>query len=180
MANRLMLVQEVIAVEKKKMEMEKKGHERHHAHRPKEGDRVMVRLTSGVVEGKLQPRFAGPYIITRVNRAGNAILRPLKGGKELRRAINMARLKKAAAEPIEETGLIDDPEDAELFDIEYIVRDRVTKKGLGVEYLVHWANYVEKDRTWESEDTFVDLGPIERYWMDRGRRVEGEEAGPAD
>ena len=115
------------------------------------------------VQPKLAPRYAGPYVVERMDRAGNYCLRSTDGTL-LQRAVPLPRLRvvDTSNAPDSDLTVVDAPSSTDLYDVEAILQHR-TRRGV-LEYLVKWARYSEAEATWEPDSQFVDMTPVERYW----------------
>jgi hypothetical protein len=115
------------------------------------------------VQPKLAPRYAGPYVVERMDRAGNYCLRSTDGTL-LQRAVPLPRLRvvDTSNAPDSDLTVVDAPSSTDLYDVEAILQHR-TRRGV-LEHLVKWARYSEAEATWEPDSQFVDMTPVERYW----------------
>jgi hypothetical protein len=119
------------------------------------GDKVWVLI--GQRPGKLTPRYTGPYVVRGQASGGNYQLATMAGAA-LVRSVPRERLKLQQCDSI-----IDNQS---VFRVEDIIGHRTTSSGR-LEYHVKWTGYPITDATWEPEDMFIDVAPIDLYWRDR-------------
>jgi hypothetical protein len=114
------------------------------------GQQVFVKIPIRV--NKLQRKFSGPFIISRVTDLGNYFLKTADG-KELPKSFPVTKLKLFAEE---------EKNEEEFFEIENILDHRMI--GDKIEYFVKWAGYPDSDNSWVQEEHFNDPESLREYW----------------
>lgn len=113
--------------------------------------------------GKLGPKYSGPYTIKDVTPKGNYWL--LNDQKTtLKTAYPRSRIKPCNM----------DDKVQETYDVEDILDHRM--RDGKTEYFVKWLGYPSNQNTWEPENHFDSLEPIEQYWtLKHGASVVDDE-----
>jgi hypothetical protein len=126
------------------------------------GDHVYLRVspTKGVqrfgVRGKLAPRYAGPYEITKIcgPMAYRVRLPPLLVA--IHDIFNVSQLKKCIrvlTEIVEQKEILVEPD---LSYVEYPIKvldqkERITRRKVVKMYKIQWSHHTEEEATWETE-----------------------------
>jgi hypothetical protein len=136
-----------IAKEKQRAQQDKRGKI---VRKLEVGQQVFVKIPIRV--NKLQRKFSGPFIVSRVSELGNYFLKT-SDGKELPKSYPVTKLKPFEAEIAEED---------DVFEIEDILDHRVFNDR--VEYFVKWKDYNESENSWIAEEHFSDPECLRDYW----------------
>jgi hypothetical protein len=104
---------------------------------------------------KFEPKYVGPYIIVRRSRGGAYVLKDMSGDL-LDRHVPADQLKLLSRSKRKLD--INNP----IYAVDKIVKHRGAPGNY--EYLVHWKDYAESDRTWEPATSFLDDTVIQDYW----------------
>ncbi|MBS4066640.1 MAG: DDE-type integrase/transposase/recombinase [Chitinophagaceae bacterium] len=114
-----------------------------------------VMIIDPVRQNKFEPKYIGPYTITRRARNGAYVLKDATGDLLDRHVpVDQLKLISKHKRKVDEENKI------------YEVNKIVSHKGNpgSYEYLVDWKGYNEYDRTWEPESAFLDQSSIQKYW----------------
>ena len=117
-----------------------------------EGSKVMT--LDPIRNGKLDPKYEGPYTVVRRTTGGTYQLKDGTGAP-LGRNYAPSQLKL----------VLEDPNSPQTFEIEKILghRPHPTKKGEW-QYSVKWKGYSEEDNTWEPQESFIERTTLKQYW----------------
>jgi len=117
-----------------------------------EGSKVMT--LDPIRNGKLDPKYEGPYTVVRRTTGGTYQLKDGTGAP-LGRNYAPSQLKL----------VLEDPNSSQTFEIEKILghRPHPTKKGEW-QYSVKWKGYSEEDNTWEPQESFIERTTLKQYW----------------
>ena len=117
-----------------------------------EGSKVMT--LDPIRNGKLDPKYEGPYTVVRRTTGGTYQLKD-GNGTLLGRNYAPSQLKL----------VLEDSTSAQTFEIEKILghRPHPTKKGEW-QYNVKWKGYAEEDNNWEPQENFVERTILKQYW----------------
>ena len=110
-----------------------------------------VFLKSLKLQGKLEAKYQGPYIIVKQTKNGNYWLKTTSG-KKLQTSYPLSRLK-IAAETVND--------DDSTFEIEKVLDERI-HKGIK-EYLVKWKGFTEMENSWVKESNMNAPEAIEEF-----------------
>jgi RNase H-like domain found in reverse transcriptase/Integrase core domain/Reverse transcriptase (RNA-dependent DNA polymerase)/Integrase zinc binding domain/Chromo (CHRromatin Organisation MOdifier) domain/Retrotransposon gag protein/Aspartyl protease len=106
-------------------------------------------------ENKFEPKYIGPYTIVRRSHGGAYVLRDMSGDILDRKVppdqIKMVSKKKRRID-------VNSP----IHTVDKIISHRGNPGDY--EYLVHWKDYSDEDRTWEPASHFLDDSVIREYW----------------
>ena len=116
-------------------------------------DGAKVMAVDPIQGDKLMPRYEGPFTVVRRNTGGAYVLKD-GTGKLLGRNYAPSQLKL----------VLDDLDDADVYEVEKILAHRSSNAGEGVEYLVKWKGYPSEANTWEPECQFIERKCIDNYW----------------
>jgi hypothetical protein len=117
-----------------------------------------VFLKSLKLQGKLEAKYQGPYIIVKQTKNGNYWLKTTSG-KKLQTSYPLSRLK-IAAETVND--------DDSTFEIEKVLDERI-HKGIK-EYLVKWKGFTEMENSWVKESNMNAPEAIEEFKIKKPRR----------
>lgn len=113
------------------------------------GTKVWHRIGGSLI-GKVMPRYVGPYTVLGTSDNMNYRLQTV-GGSELKRTVRRERLKIQQGNS--------DIDNVDVFRVEEIVEHRTAQGKL--QYRVKWYGFPLTETTWEPEESFVDLSPID-------------------
>ena len=102
---------------------------------------------------KLTPRYEGPFTVIRRNTGGAYVLKDGMGAT-LGRHYAPSQLKL----------VLDDLDDADVYEVEKIIAHRTPEAGGNVEYFVKWKGFPSSANTWEPEGNFIERKCIDTYW----------------
>ena len=122
------------------------------------GMQVMVRDPTRT--SKWMPRFEGPFIIHKITRNGNFVLRDQQG-RLLTRNVTLDMMKMAGTPPVTES---------DVFEVDSILAHREVDGR--VSYLVRWKDQSPENDSWEPVENIFDEGCLRQYWSRRGRTPE--------
>lgn len=109
---------------------------------------------------KFEPKYVGPYTIVRRSRGGAYVLKDMSGDLLDRHVpADQMKLLSRSKRKLD----IDNP----VYEVDNIVSHRGAPGKY--EYLVHWKDYPESDRTWEPASHFLDDTCIQDYWKEQSR-----------
>jgi hypothetical protein len=106
-------------------------------------------------QNKFEPKYIGPYTIVRRSHGGAYVLKDAVGDL-LDRKIPPDQMKLISKSKREQD--ITNP----IFYVDHIVEHRGSPGSY--EYLVHWKDFPEDERTWEPAMNFLDDQVIKDYW----------------
>ena len=109
-----------------------------------------VYIKSLKLQGKLQPKYHGPYLVKGRTNTGNYTLENNRG-TTMRRAYTLSELKLVTPEAPDGSYVVEE------------IRDHRTRHG-HLEYFVKWKDYPEHDCSWVKESSFDTTEIIEEYW----------------
>jgi hypothetical protein len=123
------------------------------------GSKVMIRdpeyIKNPSSRPKDEPRYIGPYYIHHRSLHGPYYLKD-RSGAIYDRPVPIDQMKIIYRKPIEE-----DHDD--IYQLDYIVKDRINKYTNKKQYLIKWTGYSHKDNTWEDADKITDRKTIKKY-----------------
>jgi hypothetical protein len=116
---------------------------------------AVVMLVDETRSNKFEPKYVGPYFITRRSHHGQYVLRDTSGDI-LDRHVPADKLKLVSRKP----------RACDTKDNVYEVNKILSHRGVGdnTEYQVQWKNYLHDIPTWEPASSFIDTGAITEYW----------------
>ena len=121
----------------------------------------IVMLIDPVRANKFEPKYIGPFTVTRRSRHGGYVLRD-GTGDILDRHVPADQLKL-----VSRTARTSDKRD-DIYEVETILNHR-GKKGAH-EYYTKWKGYSDDFNTWQKENSFLDDQCIRKYWNSINRR----------
>jgi hypothetical protein len=117
------------------------------------GSTVMIKDVDRT--NKFEPTYVGPYTILRRSRGGAYVLKDATGDI-LDRHVPPDHIKLVSKSKRKLD--VDNP----IYVVDKIIDHRGSSGNY--EYLVHWKNYPESERTWEPQSSFLDDSVIKEYW----------------
>ena len=106
-------------------------------------------------QNKFEPKYIGPYIIVRRSHGGAYVLKDAVGDLLDRKVPpDQMKLISKSKRDVDITNPI--------FYVDHIVEHRGSPDSY--EYLVHWKDFPEEERTWEPATNFLDDSVIKKYW----------------
>jgi hypothetical protein len=106
-------------------------------------------------QNKFEPKYIGPYTIVRRSHGGAYVLKDAVGDLLDRKVPpDQMKLISKSKRDVDITNPI--------FYVDHIVEHRGSPDSY--EYLVHWKDFPEEDRTWEPATNFLDDKVIKQYW----------------
>ena len=115
------------------------------------GSTVMIKDPTR--DNKFDPKYIGPYIITRRARNGAYVLKDVDGDL-LDRHVPIDQIKIISARARQK--------DENTYTVQKILKHRGAPGSY--EYLVQWKGYSVDDSTWEPTSQFNDTACIDQYW----------------
>ena len=121
-----------------------------------------VMLKDPLRQNKFEPKYIGPYTISRRARNGGYVLVNATGDLYDRHVpADQLKLVAKSRRRID----VEQP----IYEVHRII-DHRGEPG-HYEYLVDWKGYTEEERTWEPQDQFMDQSVIQTYWREHAQRV---------
>jgi transposase InsO family protein len=120
---------------------------------------------------KKDPKYDGPYIISRAKNGKAWLVDPQTKVSVYDRAVPFDQLKFIQGPPREHKR-----NDDHTFTVKELLEHKMSASGRGVKYLTWWLTYPRGDSTWEPKSNFVDKGPLVAYWKQLGKTLEEGES----
>ena len=106
---------------------------------------------------KDEAKYIGPFFIQHRSIHGPYHLRD-RAGVMYDRPVNIDQMKIIHRQPMKDEG-----EDDDVYQMDYIVKDRINNKTGKKEYLIKWTGYPHSQNTWEPEDHITDRRTLKKY-----------------
>jgi len=123
---------------------------------------ALVMIKDPQRKDKFEPKYIGPYTITRRAQNGAYVLRD-EVGDIVDRHVPADQIKLISKKPR--------GKDADRVANTYVVSHISDHKGEALKgtlrFLTHWKGYDDAEATWEPPEHFDDDGPIRAYWQRR-------------
>ena len=133
------------------------------------GTLVMIKdpkfLLNPVLRPSSEPKYIGPYVVSRSTQFGNYELVD-ELGTRLDRGVPLDQIKVLSMpdkRPSSTLPTADSDEDDKVYVAESILSYKVNKLGQ-LEYLVKWKDYAANEATWVNAEDFVDINIVNQFF----------------